>query len=114
MCESWPATFGRRRPCTRSLAWGEPRWIDSRTCAGADSFDATPLISLIGLPRRWRRHLFYAGRTFVFPCDAKGRVDLDSLSPRARNNYFFARALVGREVIAPTVVCRELDAARVR
>ena len=59
-------------------------------------------------------HLFHAGRTFVFPCDAKGRVDLDSLSTRARNNYFFARALVGREVTAPTVECRELDAARVR
>ena len=35
-------------------------------------------------------HLFHAGRTFVFPSDAKGRVDLDSLSTSARNNYFFA------------------------
>lgn len=43
-------------------------------------------------------HLFHVGRAFVFPCDAKGRVDLDSLSTRARNNYFFARAPVGREV----------------
>ena len=59
-------------------------------------------------------HLFHAGRTFVFPCDAKGRVDLDSLSTSARNNYFFARALVGREVTAPMVECREFDAARVR
>jgi hypothetical protein len=59
-------------------------------------------------------HLFHAGRTFVFPCDAKGRVDLDSLSTRARNKYFFARALVGREVTAPTVEFLELDAARVR
>lgn len=40
-------------------------------------------------------HLFHAGRPFVFPCDAKGRVDQDSWSTRARNNYFFARALVG-------------------
>lgn len=32
----------------------------------------------------------------------------------ARTNYFFARALVGREVTAPTVECRALDAARVR
>lgn len=59
-------------------------------------------------------HLFHAGRTFVFPCDASGRVDLDSLSTRARNNYFFARALVGREVSVPTVERRELDAARAR
>ncbi|VTU45649.1 hypothetical protein SRS16P2_00255 (plasmid) [Variovorax sp. SRS16] len=58
-------------------------------------------------------HLFHAGRTFVFPCDAKGRVDLDSLGTRARNNYFFARALVGREVGPPTVERRELDAAKV-
>lgn len=33
-------------------------------------------------------HLFHAGHTFVFPRDAKGRVDLDSLSTRVRNNYF--------------------------
>lgn len=58
-------------------------------------------------------HLFHADRTFVVPCDAEGRVDLDSLSTSARNNYFFARALVGREVTAPTVERRELDAARV-
>lgn len=59
-------------------------------------------------------HLFHAGRTFVFPCDAKGRVDLDSLSTRARNKYLFARALIGREVTAPTVEFLELNAARVR
>jgi hypothetical protein len=57
-------------------------------------------------------HLFKAGRAFVFPCDASGRVDLDSLSVRARNNYFFARTLVGRDVSSPTVACRALDAAR--
>lgn len=57
-------------------------------------------------------HLFKPGRAFVFPCDAKGRVDLDALSLRARNNYFFARTLVGRDVSVPRVECRELDAAR--
>ena len=57
-------------------------------------------------------HLFQAGRAFVFPCDAKGRVDLDSLSTRARNNYFFARSLVGRDVTAPKVEHRAFDAAR--
>jgi hypothetical protein len=57
-------------------------------------------------------HLSKTGRAFVFPCDDKGRVDLDSLSLLARNNYFFARTLVGRDVSAPRVECRELDAAR--
>lgn len=47
--------------------------------------------------------LFDSGRGFAFPCDPKGRVDLDQLSERARNNYFFARAVVGRDLEAPTV-----------
>ena len=58
--------------------------------------------------------LFNPGRALSFACDCRGEVQLDELSERARNNYFFARALVGREVTAPTVECRELDAARVR
>jgi hypothetical protein len=41
---------------------------------------------------------------FVFPCDHFGRVDLDDLSDRARNNYLYARAMVGRELMAPAVV----------
>jgi hypothetical protein len=47
--------------------------------------------------------LFDAGRDFVFPCDPKGLVDLDRLSDRARNNYLFARAMVGRELAVPAV-----------
>jgi len=41
--------------------------------------------------------LFHAGRALAFPCDASGRVDLDRLSERARTNYFYARAVGGRE-----------------
>lgn len=41
--------------------------------------------------------LFNAGRALAFPCDAAGRVDLDALSERARSNYFYARAVGGRE-----------------
>jgi hypothetical protein len=33
----------------------------------------------------------------VFPCDAQGRVQRDALADRARNNYLYARAVVGRE-----------------
>lgn len=47
--------------------------------------------------------LFHSGRGFSFPCDANGHVDLDRLSDRARNNYLFARAVVGRELAAPMV-----------
>ena len=43
------------------------------------------------------------GRGFAFPCDAQGRVDLDRLSESARNNYLYARAMVGRELALPAV-----------
>jgi hypothetical protein len=47
------------------------------------------------------RSLFNSGRGYAFPCDAQGRVDLDALSERARINYLFARAMVGRELSLP-------------
>ncbi len=49
------------------------------------------------------RSLFDPGRGYAFPCDVEGRVDLDQLSDTARNNYLFARAMVGRELSAPAV-----------
>jgi len=48
--------------------------------------------------------LFHSGRSLVFPCDARGRVDMNALSDRARNNYLYARAMVGREYATPSVV----------
>lgn len=47
--------------------------------------------------------LFVEGRAMSFPCDATGRVDLDALSERARCNYLYARAVVGREFSTPAV-----------
>ena len=47
--------------------------------------------------------LFLQGRGLAFPCDDAGEVSLDQLSERARCNYFFARAMVGREYAAPSV-----------
>ena len=44
------------------------------------------------------------GPELAFPCDAHGRVPLDALSDRARNNYLFARAVVGREYASPAVL----------
>ena len=49
------------------------------------------------------RSLFDPGRGYAFPCDGDGRVDLDGLSEEARNNYLYARALVGREFATPAV-----------
>ena len=57
-------------------------------------------------PRPFRlcfRSLFDSGRGYAFPCDCNGRVDLDELSECARNNYFYARAMVGRELAVPAV-----------
>lgn len=54
------------------------------------------------------RSLFVEGRGFAFPCDARGRVDLDALSPRALANYLFARSMIGREVATPIVQHCEL------
>lgn len=48
--------------------------------------------------------LFTTGRGYSFPCDAEGHVDMDRLSELARLNYFYARAMVGRELFAP-VTC---------
>ncbi len=44
------------------------------------------------------------GRGLVFPCDEEGHVDIDALSERSRNNYFFARAMLGREYATPRVL----------
>lgn len=49
--------------------------------------------------------LFNPGRGLVFPCDERGQVELDSLSERSRQNYFYARAVVGREYATPAVIC---------
>lgn len=48
--------------------------------------------------------LFNQGRALAFPCDERGQVELDALTERARRNYLYARAVVGREFAMPTVV----------
>jgi hypothetical protein len=47
--------------------------------------------------------LFDEGRAYAFPCDAAGHVDMDALSERARQNYLYARAVIGRELAMPAV-----------
>lgn len=54
------------------------------------------------------RSLFDSGRGYAFPCDSDGRVNLNELSECARNNYLYARAMVGRELAVPAVELVEL------
>jgi hypothetical protein len=54
------------------------------------------------------RSLFDPGRGYAFPCDAHGHVELDALSDRVRNNYLYARAMVGKEMACPAVEPVEL------
>ena len=49
--------------------------------------------------------LYQEGRALSFPCDERGEVQLDSLSERARENYLYARAVIGHEYAYPKV-CR--------
>jgi hypothetical protein len=44
------------------------------------------------------------GPELAFPCDARGKVELDALSDRARNNYLYARAVVGRVYASPAIL----------
>jgi len=53
------------------------------------------------------RSLFRPGRGLSFDCDSRGHVDLDKLSETARNNYLYARTVIGREFFIPVV--RPLD-----
>jgi hypothetical protein len=43
------------------------------------------------------------GRGYVFPCDGGGHVDIDELNFRSRQNYFYARMVVGKEFALPVV-----------
>lgn len=49
------------------------------------------------------RPLTAGGRDYRFPCDALGRVDMDSLSERTRLDYLYARAVRDLEVTRPDV-----------
>lgn len=53
------------------------------------------------------RSLNEADPSFVFPCDAFGRVDMDLLTDRERADYFYARVVVGNALSSPTRVAAE-------
>ena len=47
--------------------------------------------------------LFHEGRALIFPCNAHGHVEMDALTDRARENYLYARAVVGRDYAYPAI-----------
>ncbi len=51
----------------------------------------------------------FRGPSLCFPCDERGDVILDALSDRARENYLYARAVVGVEYAFPSVSRRLLS-----
>jgi hypothetical protein len=60
-------------------------------------------------PTASTHYLFFGGlfptvRSLLFPCDSGGHVEMDEMSERARDNYLFARAVVGCDYRVPVVV----------
>ena len=60
-------------------------------------------------PAASTHYLFFGGlfpsvRSLLFPCDSGGHVEMDDLSERARDNYLFARAVVGCDYRVPVVI----------
>ena len=43
------------------------------------------------------------GHGYAFPCDAAGHVALDDMSDNCRNNYSYARTVIGRALSIPVV-----------
>ena len=50
-----------------------------------------------------RPHWYATGRALTFPCDAQGHFEMDALTDRARENYLYARAVVGRDYAYPAI-----------
>ena len=77
-----------------------------RAQASATTVALTPITTLQAPPGY---HVYFASlrdkeEAMLFPCDMAGEVDIDGLSPPARNNNLFARAMMGREFAYPIVL----------
>ena len=60
-------------------------------------------------PAAATHYLFFGGlfptvHSLLFPCDSGGHVEMDEMSEHARENYLFARAVVGCDYRVPVVV----------
>jgi hypothetical protein len=56
------------------------------------------------------KSLFNDDRVLAFTCDERGQVDLDRLTERTRNEYFYARVAIGRDFACPAVHARAAQA----
>jgi hypothetical protein len=81
------------QPSKRSFTMDHHLTFSSSTAPQAEPSTCTLLF----------KPLFERARGFAFSCDLQGHVDLDAMSERARNNYFYARAMIGRELAYPSV-----------
>jgi len=64
--------------------------------------DETSMHDAVAFELRFQS-LYQLGRALAFPCDREGHVDLNRFSERVRNNYLYARAMLGREYAWPRV-----------
>lgn len=85
------------QPETAPTALPVPQSASKTTLANALPTDTEPTHLLHFEP------LAYQGSGLDIPCDPQGRVGLDALGDKLRNDYFFARALIGRLFAKPTV-----------
>ena len=96
----------QQTPAFSSVSFPELQWQPPKEHAQA-------MNAMKPAPAPWVPHqlyfasLFRPGRALAFACDQRGEVQLDSLSERARSNYFFARAAVGRDYGVPIVIALE-------
>lgn len=76
--------------------------VPNQTASCAGTSQATHLLHFEPLTR--------GEASLDIPCDSCGRVWLDALGDELRNDYFFARTLIGRLFAAPTVRRKSLVA----
>jgi hypothetical protein len=90
--------------------------IDHNTSAKATIFPEVKMNGSAPLFQFKHEVLFRAlvsnRRSMAFPCDPQGGVSIDSLSEREKNDYLFARAMMGRDFAAPSVRSRDLNLVR--
>lgn len=51
----------------------------------------------------WFKALTESWPSLAFPCDAMGRVPIDCLTTAQKNNYLFARGMMGMHYAPPAV-----------
>jgi hypothetical protein len=84
---------------TRQISTGALAILGS--CANAAEPHRSQLMN--GCSHEITYQALFRGPSLCFPCDERGEVPLDSLSESARENYLYARAVVGVEYAYPLI-----------